>query len=138
MELASPYAFQYHLDVALVCAVVEQESAWDRWGIRYEPAFYSRYVLPLGLKSQTEARARSISWGPMQVMGQVAREFGYRATYLSQLCEWDDGLDIGCKVLSHKIAVAGGDVRKGLLRYNGGGNPRYPDEVLGRMWKYRP
>jgi len=32
--------------------------------------------------------------------------------------------------------MAGGDVRGGLLKYNGGARPAYADEVLGRVAKY--
>jgi len=90
---------------ALVCAVVEQESAWDVHAIRYEPAFRTRYVAPLGLPP-TEEIARSISWGLMQVMGQVAREHGYQGKFLSALCEPAAGLDIGCAVLAARLASA--------------------------------
>ena len=72
VALARTTASAHGLDPALVCEVVEQESAWDADAIRYEPAFRTRYVAPLELPP-TEEIARSISWGLMQVMGQVAR-----------------------------------------------------------------
>ncbi|MFZ0821749.1 MAG: transglycosylase SLT domain-containing protein [Candidatus Acidiferrales bacterium] len=80
IALARAAAAAHSLDPALVCAVVEQESAWNPWAIRYEPGFLARYVAPLftaGKLSTTEAYARSFSWGLMQVMGQVAREHGF-------------------------------------------------------------
>jgi hypothetical protein len=90
---------------ALVCAVVEQESAWDTHAIRYEPGFRTRYVAPLGLPP-TEEIARSISWGLMQVMGQVAREHGFQGKFLSALCDPAIGLDLGCAALASKLAIA--------------------------------
>jgi transglycosylase-like protein with SLT domain len=105
LALARTIATQHSLDPALVCAVAEQESAWDAHSIRYEPAFRTRYVAPLGL-SPTEEIARSISWGLMQVMGQVAREHGFTGRYLSALADPAAGLDIGCVVLASKIAAA--------------------------------
>jgi Transglycosylase SLT domain len=90
---------------ALVCAIVEQESAWDAHAIRYEPAFRTRYVAPLALPP-TEEIARSMSWGLMQVMGQVAREHGFAGKFLSALCEPAAGLDIGCAVFASKLAAA--------------------------------
>src|ERR1700735_1296507 len=81
IALARTAAAQHSLDPALVCAIVEQESAWDPHAIRYEPAFRTRYVAPLGL-APTEEVARSMSWGLMQVMGQVAREHGFTAKSL--------------------------------------------------------
>ena len=74
--------------------------------MRYEPAFLSRYVAPLytaGKLSPTEAYMRAMSWGLMQVMGQVARETGFDALFLSALCEPVQGLAVGCKVLRKKI-----------------------------------
>lgn len=80
IPLAREAAAQCRLDPALVCAVVEQESAWDPCAIRYEPAFRARYVAPLQL-TPTEEIARSISWGLLQVMGQLARERGFAGNF---------------------------------------------------------
>jgi soluble lytic murein transglycosylase-like protein len=120
----------------LVCAVVEQESAWDAHAMRYEPGFRTRYVAPLGLPP-TEEIARSISWGLMQVMGQVAREHGFSGKFLSALCDPAVGLALGCEVLAAKIAAAGNDVARGLALWNGGSNPAYADQVLARAPRYR-
>ena len=105
LALARTAATNHSLDAPLVCAVIEQESAWDPHAIRYEPAFRTRYVAPLGLPL-TEEVARSISWGLMQVMGQVAREHGFGGKFLSALCDPATGLDIGCAVLNAKFAAA--------------------------------
>ena len=133
-------ASQHQLDPALVCAIIEQESNWNTWAIRYEPAFLAKYVSPLyavGTISATEAWTRSMSWGLMQVMGQVAREQGYRASFLSNLCDPWEGIEVGCQVFAHKLERAGGDVTKALLLWNGGGRPEYAGEVLARMVKYQ-
>jgi soluble lytic murein transglycosylase-like protein len=138
--LARRAAMAEGLDSALVCAVVEQESGWNPWAIRYEPLFFAKYVAPLYTNNKvgaTEAYARGISWGLMQVMGQVAREKGVSSLYLSTLCDPAAGLAVGCKVLRAKLDGAGGDVTRGLLAWNGGGNPDYAGEVLGRMGRYR-
>ena len=105
LSLARTIAANHALDPALVCAVIEQESAWDAHAIRYEPAFRTRYVAPLGLPP-TEEVARSISWGLMQVMGQVAREHNFAAKFLSALCDPAAGIEIGCTVLVSKFAIA--------------------------------
>ncbi|MGH9776079.1 MAG: lytic transglycosylase domain-containing protein [Candidatus Acidiferrales bacterium] len=132
-------AMRHGLPPELVCAVCEQESAWCPFAIRYEPAFFSKYVAPLFTNNEitaTEAYARGISWGLMQVMGQVAREFGFARIFLSELCDPATGLDIGSKILAHKVSVAQGNLRDALLAWNGGGNPDYPAQVLARMSKY--
>lgn len=127
---------RHSIAAALVCAVVEQESAWDAHAIRYEPAFRARYVAPLGL-TPTEEIARSISWGLLQVMGQVAREHGFSGKFLSVLCEPAAGLDIGCAALAAKLGAAAGDVPRALELWNGGANPDYAAEVLARISKYK-
>jgi hypothetical protein len=102
IALARAAAAKHALDPALVCAVIEQESAWDTHAIRYEPGFRTRYVAPQGLPP-TEEIARSISWGLMQVMGQLAREHGFHGKFLSALCDPATGLEIGCAALAAKI-----------------------------------
>lgn len=128
------------IDPALVCAVCEQESGWNPWAIRYEPAFYARYIEPMVLAGRitnaTEAQARAFSWGLMQVMGEVAREHGY-AGHMAALCDPATGLEIGCLHLASKLVGASGDVRRALLAWNGGADGAYPDEVLARMGKYQ-
>jgi soluble lytic murein transglycosylase-like protein len=136
IALVRAAAATHGLDATLVCAVVEQESAWDAHAIRYEPGFRARYVAPLEL-TPTEEIARSISWGLLQVMGQVAREHGFVEKFLSALCEPATGIDIGCAVLAAKLASAGGNVPRALALWNGGANAGYADEVLARVAKYK-
>lgn len=136
IALAQAAAAQHNLDPALVCAVVEQESNWEPFAIRYEPAFRARYVAPLGLPP-TEEVARSTSWGLMQVMGQLAREHGFGGKFLSALCDPQTGLSVGCAALAAKLSAANGDFVKTLNLWNGGANPTYSQQVLARLDKYR-
>ena len=129
-------AAKHALDPALVCAVIEQESAWDPHALRYEPGFRTRYVAPLGLPP-TEEIARSISWGLLQVMGQVAREHGFRGQFLSALCEPETGIEFGCAALAAKVSAAQGDIPRALASWNGGGNVNYAAGVLARIPRYR-
>lgn len=137
--LARKSAAAQNLDAPLVCAVIEQESSWNPWSMRYEPAFFARYVAPLYTNnkiSASEAYARGFSWGLMQVMGQVAREAGFDAPFLSALCDPGQGLAIGCMVLRKKLDAMAGDLTRGLQAWNGGGNPAYASQVLARRAHY--
>ena len=160
ISLARATAEAHQLDAALVCAICEQESAWNPWAIRYEPAFFARYIAPqleAGKISVTEAQARAFSWGLMQVMGQVAREHNFGAAPnpnsslppqmhspygtvgapLAQLCDPASGLEIGCTVFAAKLSAAHGDAARALQLWNGGGNPNYAAEVLARVGRYQ-
>src|SRR5262245_28623993 len=109
LSLARTVAQAHGLASALVCAVVEQESSWNPCAVRYEPAFFARYVASLYTNNRvtaTEAYARGFSWGLMQVMGQVARENGYTDHYLSGLCDPAAGIELGCRVLRKKLDSA--------------------------------
>ncbi|HKV25533.1 MAG TPA: lytic transglycosylase domain-containing protein [Candidatus Acidoferrum sp.] len=139
VALARKAAASQSLDPALACAVIEQESAWNPWAIRYEPAFFAKYVANLYTNnkiSASEAYARGFSWGLMQVMGQVARELGFDAPFLAELCAPDANLAVGCKLLRKKLDAMDGDVTRGLLAWNGGSNPAYPSQVLARRVHY--
>ncbi|HKW89778.1 MAG TPA: transglycosylase SLT domain-containing protein [Candidatus Acidoferrales bacterium] len=134
--LAKQTAARHGLPPELVCGVCEQESSWDSWALRYEPAFRQRYVAPLGLPP-TEEIARSISWGLMQVMGETAREAGFDGKFLSALADPALGLEFGCIVLADKFRIASGDSSRALEFWNGGANPDYAAQVLARAAKYR-
>ena len=136
IALARDAGQRHALDPALVCAVIEQESAWDSLAIRYEPGFRALYVAPLRLPASEEI-ARSISWGLMQVMGQVAREHEFTGRFLSALCDPATGIEIGCRVLRAKLDGASNDISRGLQRWNGGANGDYAEQVLARMGAYK-
>jgi len=139
ISLARKAAAAQSLDPALVCAVVEQESSWNPWAMRYEPLFFAKYVASLYTTSKisaSEAYARGFSWGLMQVMGQVARESGFDAPFLSALCDPEQALALGCKVLRKKFDAASNDPTRALLSWNGGANPAYPAQVLARKSHY--
>ena len=145
IQLARLRAAQFELHPGLVCAVIEQESRWESWALRYEPAFQAKYVDPLKLSGQlrtfgatkdTESALRSCSFGLMQIMGQVAREHGLEVPFLTELCNPERGLELGCSFLAKKLEQAGGDATRALQLWNGGGNPNYAAEVLARVGGY--
>jgi soluble lytic murein transglycosylase-like protein len=140
VALAQRAAEAHALWPELVCAIVEQESAWNPWALRYEPAFYERYIAPQiargAIPDVTESRARAFSWGLMQVMGQVAREHGFVEASLASLCAPAVGLEVGCRVFAAKLGVAEGNVSRALLLWNGAGSREYPSAVLARTAHY--
>jgi soluble lytic murein transglycosylase-like protein len=142
ISLACATATHYALEPALVCAIIDQESAWNPHAIRYEPAFFAKYVAPLFTNNKvepptnTEAHSRAISWGLMQVMGQSAREMGFAGQFLSELCDPAVGIEAGCVLFAHKLSIARGDLTLALRFWNGGANTDYAIEVQARMPNY--
>lgn len=136
------YATKYKLNHITVAALIVQESSVNPYAVRFEQAFMTRYTdktrdIPGMVSSahwDSERICRSTSWGLMQIMGLVAREYGYGKLYLSELVDPHDNLDIGCKHLSTLIQRKGDEVR-GLLAYNGGGDERYPSRI--ETWRRR-
>lgn len=143
MALAQPQLFDlirstaswHALEPSLLLALAEQESSFNTWAMRYEPSFYEHYVRKNYPTLNTEAAARSTSYGLCQVMGEVAREMGFTGPFLTMLCDESTGLDYGARML-HKCITEAGTVSAGLLRYNGGGNPQYAAQVLEKQKKY--
>lgn len=142
IALAKQIAAQYGLDPTIVCAVIEQESAWDTYAIRFEPGFLAKYMSgqTFASLSATEKYARCFSWGLMQIMGEVAREQGFNGQFLSELCLELNGITEGCKHLTTLYArVPEGTADRDsivLLHWNGGGNTAYPAQVLARTKNY--
>lgn len=125
-------ARQHGLPIPLVNAIVEVESDGNLWAVRYEPAFFDRYisghvkVKTFGCCSlATENRLRACSFGPMQIMGQVARERGFEGEFLTQLCDPEIGLEYGCRhlaLLADRIKATYG--YEGVIAAYNAGSPR--------------
>jgi|SRR5579864_8255987 len=136
LALATKWAQKYALDRFLVCAVIEQESSWNPWAVRYEPLFFKSYIKPGNPDSPSTSQVmRACSFGLMQVMGQTAIEFGWRGTFLTELCDPDTGVDFGCRKLQRELMLHG-NAPGALQGYNGGGNPNYAQQVLARVGHY--
>lgn len=135
-------ANRYSLSPELIAAVIMQESSANPNAVRFEPAFLTRYVdktrgqkhLASSADWETERTCRAMSWGLMQIMGLVARERGYTKHYLSELVDPMDNIEFATKHLSTLITRSGNEIR-GLLAYNGGGDPTYPQRI--EKWRDR-
>lgn len=158
------------LDPDLVHAVVLQESGGDPTQWNPEPRY--RYFWdvkkhqPFRVVSSAEVASKfpprdfptlagdadqewwgqQASWGLMQIMGAVAREYGYRATFLTRLVvEPDANLQIGCQHLARLLAwartyTAQADdaqaIRSALAAYNGGKVGNAPSGAVLKNGEY--
>lgn len=136
LQGAARVAAEAHgLDPKIVLSLCQTESSWRQYASRYEPGFYARYMKDRPV-SDTERHLGSTSFGLMQIMGVVAREYGFRGPDLCELTDPVVNLEFGCRKLADCMTDAKGDVRVALLKYNGGGDIHYPDRVMANMKNY--
>lgn len=140
------------LDFNLVKAICQVESGFEPNSARYERLF--SYIFKPNefiskgnnnINVSTETMFQMTSWGPMQIMGSVARERGFLG-FLPTLCQPDLGIYFGCKhlktfILKHK------NLDDAIASYNAGSprrdsegkyvNQKYVDLVNQFMNSYR-
>jgi len=127
----------------ILAGLVEQESGGNEFAIRVEPGYrwlfgddpHEDLKKPQTQSAKTEWAGQRISWGLGQVMGAVAREHGFSG-WFPRLCCPTVGLIYAGKHLAWCISRKR-NIAAGLLRYNGGGDPNYPDAVLAKAAKYQ-
>lgn len=161
-ELLIEKAEKYNLDPQVVAAMVRQESDGNTFATRYEPNFYKNYIenkpntgffpKPYQVSEPTELRARSTSYGLMQVMGLTARIYNdFKNPYLVSMVVPEIGLDQGCKFLRYclerakkslKVSEESRSVYDLALRfYNGGSSyaPKIREHIkLGNHLRFLP
>ncbi len=117
-------AEEFGVDPDLVQAFVFVESSGNPTATRYEANFYKKYIQPMlhqNAITPHEAIGRATSWGLMQIMGQVAREKGFKGEF-EELYEPGVGLTWGLKHLKHFIDKYP-DLDDAITSYNAG-SPR--------------
>lgn len=154
LELSEPYiqecATRFEIPAPLLYALVMVESGGDTHAWRVEPPY--RYLVdvdtgepfrpltpeetrsesapedfphPKHSSRDTEWWGQQCSWGPMQVMGAVAREYGFRHPF-PVLCSGAFGIEYGAKHL-HRLALRflGKHHWEGVVAAYNAGSPRY-------------
>lgn len=157
---------RHKIPLGLALAVTEQESSFDPWAWNPEPKY--RYLWNVltnkpfrkltaaedaseippvdfrayrGVPIDAEWWGQQASWGPMQVMGAVARECGFQGRFLSQLCDPSVGIELGCQHLGKQLRRFK-DPFPALEAWNGGPgavghNAKYAGEVLARLEHFK-
>jgi soluble lytic murein transglycosylase-like protein len=108
-------ANRHQLDADLVLAVMQVESAFDRFAI-----------------------SRVGAQGLMQVMPFWRLEIGRPQDILTDM---DTNVRYGTAILAHYLVVSNGDLVDALARYNGSrGRLKYPEKVVAawrRVWRHK-
>lgn len=137
-------AHKHGLELNVVMAVIQVESAGNPFAVRAEmtalldqngrQVFMSRWHYPfhpkeiaekLGCTVPTEKVFQATSFGPMQIMGAVAREHGFTG-WLTELCSWSLGTEFGCRHLRKMRDRYGEDPATLYAAYNAGSPRKTP------------
>jgi len=137
-------------DVELIYAIIDVESGWNPFAVRYEPHW--RYIVPvsntmlakMGITKDTEEQLQKFSWGLMQIMGSVARELNY-TEILTKLVIPAENINVGIrKVMA--LAKKYKNIEDIIASYNAGSprkisgkyvNQDYVDKVLVKYYEYK-
>lgn len=135
-------ASNFNLDPELLIAQVLIESSGDPFAFRYEPGFWTQYLVNRAPVQRPEGPLLACSYGLLQILGQTARERGYTGA-LPDLFDPAVGIRWGCEQLQYLRSrlppETNYDIRALLASYNGGlggnthppyRNAAYADKVL--------
>lgn len=121
-------AIAHDLDPDLMEAIAKVESGMRYEPVRYEAGYRWFWHVPsvaanLGISTDTERALQSMSYGPLQVMGAVCREYGYIG-HLSLLPSLPDlAIKYGCQHMKNLMRRFGSDEGALSAAYNAG-SPR--------------
>ena len=162
-EAVERIAVAHQVPAPLIKAIIKTESSNDPGAVRYEPAYRylwncilnepfrrpsqaelnssfapSDFRSPIG-SAHTEWHGQRTSWGPMQIMGAVARELGFRG-FFPALCG-EPGVEYGVIHFNHlfkrfhtrfgmKGVIAAYNAGSPVARGDGFANQEYVDKVI--------
>lgn len=147
-ELIQSTSKAHGIDQNLVMAIATAESAGNPLAVRYEPNYnYFWYVRHwsdiLSITYETEQMLQATSFGLMQTMGAVCREYGYNKTLVAIVSDPEAQLLYGITHIK-KFLVKYGIMEDAIAAYNAGSvrktsggfyqNQKYVDKVMN---KYR-
>lgn len=134
----------YKLPKNLLTAIVMKESSWQPNAVRYEPNYawvcdVKTFAKKNNSSEQTEQMLQMTSWGYCQVMGAVAREYGFQG-WLTELVNPELNLKYGARHLKNYLTKHPGGINDAISAYNQGSprkdprgrylNQAYVDSVL--------
>ncbi len=140
------FASKYGVDFNLLDAIIQVESDYQIYAVRFEPECQyklspDKYARSNNTTEITELTLQRCSWGLCQIMGFKAREM-YFSGPLPSLCDLEINLDLGAKILRETMKRYP-KLEDQIATYNAGSprkttfgrylNQDYVDKVLKRM-----
>lgn len=150
-EIIEKVAKEQGIDPKLLLAICTVESSLNPFAIRYEPAwsyyyFVNEHASRLGITQTTERVLQACSYGLAQIMGSVARSYGYSENLTKMFSGPEIPLRYSAMHLKNFITKYGSEVdaisayNQGSPRKTPGGlyqNQRYVDKVSQELTKLR-
>jgi len=140
-KIFEDYKFEI-VNLPLVLAIIEQESSFEPYAIRYEPKLSNKYIQdpkkhkPKNCSYDTEVFLQKCSFGLMQIMGFNARVYGMTG-WLTKLFSPFENLTYGIKhldYLENKRKIK--NLERLMGAYNGQNNEQYVRSVMTRYEKF--
>ena len=146
-EMIFNAAIENEIAPNLLYGLVITESSGNPYALRVERGFWRRYyagIVQLFSGSMPPKLSKwihypdliSASYGLCQIMLPVAVENGFDGRFPTELLNPRINLSLGAKILSKHISKCDGNIERGLLRYNGGGDKNYPNRVFAAAVGY--
>lgn len=120
---------KYQLPWEAVFAFCMAESSGNEWAMRHEPHY--KWLFGQN-QSPTERIGQMTSWGLMQVMGAVAREYGFIG-HFPKLCKPEIGIEYGMKHLQ-KLYNRHQNWPDTIASYNAGHPVRIDDKYRNQAY----
>lgn len=122
-EMVKTVAEVHSIEIHFIFALIEAESNWDQWAVKYEPGYRWAVKNPdlNGFKCSKDTidGMQSFSYGLCQIMGSHFYEFGYKG-FCTQLLEPNLNIEIACKLLKWLKEKWGDNPASLYAAYNAG------------------
>lgn len=110
-DLILKYSNKFKLEPKLVESIIQTESSFNRFAVRYEPRYRWTYSVKelaslICCTRETMESMQKTSWGLFQIMGAVAYEIGLR-TWATKLIDPEFNIMYGCEFLNRIITSKG-------------------------------
>jgi soluble lytic murein transglycosylase-like protein len=136
-QIIEEQSILYGIEIPLIKAIIQKESSFKQYAVRYEPAFYNRYIKNnskfLNHKYYNFPEIISSSYGYLQIMYTTALEEGFISNEPTDLYDPEINIMYSLKHLKRKINKYG--LALGILAYNSG-SPKGTEPRLEHNFYY--
>lgn len=125
IKLIREIARTLSVDPDLAQAIATIESNCDFLAVRFEPKWVtflnvSQYSWESRISPMTEQVLQAMSWGPLQIMGTVCREMGFKGKLVELASQPNLSIHYGCLKIKSCLERYNGSLPHAISAYNAG------------------